>query len=58
MKIVALRIEKREAYASEYPNEIVGVVQILGSTGKMEVLLKPKTVANIFRLCIAYYACT
>jgi hypothetical protein len=51
MKIVALEIKKRESYDSEYPNEIVGVVQIVGETGKMEVRLFPKTVAEIFRLC-------
>jgi hypothetical protein len=51
MKIVALEIKKRENYDSEYPNEIVGVVQIVGETGKMEVRLFPKTVAEIFRLC-------
>ena len=51
MKIVALEIKKRESYDHEYPNEIVGVVQITGDTGKMEVRLFPKTVSEIFRLC-------
>lgn len=51
MKIVALEINKRQQYDREYPNEIVGVVQITGETGKMEVRLSPKTVAEIFRLC-------
>ena len=53
MKVVALEIKKRENYDSEYPNEIVGVVQITGETGKMEVRLRPKTVAEIFRMCKA-----
>ena len=51
MKVLSLEIKKRENYDSEYPNEIVGVVQITGETGKMEVRLFPKTVAAIFRLC-------
>jgi len=51
MKVVSLKIEKRENYDSDYPNEIVGVVQITGESGKMEVRLFPKTVAEIFRLC-------
>lgn len=51
MKILSLEIKKRESYDREYPNEIVGVVQITGETGKMEVRLFPKTVADIFRLC-------
>lgn len=51
MKILSLEIKKRESYDTEYPNEIVGVVQIIGETGKMEVRLFPKTVAAIFRMC-------
>jgi hypothetical protein len=51
MKIIALEIKKRQPYDSEYPSEMVGVVQIAGSTGKMEVRLSPKTVAEIFRMC-------
>jgi hypothetical protein len=51
MKILSLEIKKRDRYDAEYPNEIVGVVQIIGETGKMEVRLFPKTVAEIFRMC-------
>ena len=51
MKVVALEIKKREAYDSQYPNEIVGIVQIVGSTGKMEVRLHPKIVSAILKLC-------
>lgn len=53
MKILNLEIKKRESYDPEYPNEIVGLVRIIGETGKMEVKLTPKTVAGIFRLCKA-----
>ena len=51
MKVLKLDIRKHDSYGDEYPNEIVGIVQISGSTGKMEVRLRPKTVADIFRLC-------
>jgi hypothetical protein len=51
MKVISLEIKKRESYDSDYPNEVVGVVRITGETGKMEVRLFPKTVAQIFRLC-------
>ena len=34
MKIVSLEIKKRENYDSEYPNEIVGVVQITGESSR------------------------
>lgn len=50
MRVASLNIEKRESYVSEYPNEIVGIVQIVGSTGKMEVKLSSKTVSAIFNL--------
>lgn len=51
MKILSLEIKKRESYDNEYPNEIVGIVQIIGEIGKMEVRISPKTIAAIFRLC-------
>jgi hypothetical protein len=51
MRVLSLEVKKRESYDSEYPNEIVGVVQIVGETGKMEVRLHPKTVCEIFKLC-------
>jgi hypothetical protein len=51
MKFVALEINKRANYDHEYPNEIVGVVQMSGETGKLEVRLCPRTVAEIIRLC-------
>jgi hypothetical protein len=51
MQVVSLEIRKRDKYGEDYPNEIVGTVQVMGETGKMEVRLFPKTVAAIFRLC-------
>jgi len=51
MKVIALEIRKRESFDNQYPNEIVGIVQITGETGKMEVRLRPKTVADILRMC-------
>jgi hypothetical protein len=52
MKVVALEIKKRESY-EEYANEFVGVVQIVGGTGKMEVRLSPRTVLEIFKMCVS-----
>ena len=51
MKVISLEISKRGPYESEYPNEMVGTVQITGNTGKMEVRLTPRTLSEIFRLC-------
>ena len=46
MKILSLEIKKRESYDSEYPNEIVGVVQIIGETGKMVLHLGKAAYSN------------
>jgi len=53
MKVLKLEIRKHDQYNDDYKDEIVGTVQIAGETGKMEVRLFPKTVAEIFRLCKA-----
>jgi len=53
MKVVKLEIRKHDQYGDDYRDEIVGMVQIMGETGKMEVRLHPSTVAQIFRLCKA-----
>jgi len=51
MKVVKLEVRKHDQYNDDYKDEIVGMVQIVGETGKMEVRLRPRTVAKIFRLC-------
>ena len=51
MKVVKLEIRKQDQYGDEYKDEIVGMVQISGETGKMEVRLHPLTVSKIFKLC-------
>lgn len=51
MKVIKLEISKRQNYDDHYPNEIVGTVQIVGDTGKMEVRLHPATISKIYRLC-------
>ena len=50
MKVRNLLIERRENYATEYPNQIVGLVQIEGEHGKMEVKLTNGAIAEIFAL--------
>ena len=51
MKIVKLEIRKRETYDSQYPGEIVGLIEMTSENGKVEVKLSNKTVAEIFSLC-------
>lgn len=50
MKLENLNIDRREAYDADYPNMLVGVVQLKGEHGKMEVKLSNKTVSEIFAL--------
>jgi hypothetical protein len=50
MRFVNLKIERKEAYDSEYPNQLVGLVQLAGENGKQEVKLSSPTVSRIFEL--------
>ena len=49
MKVKNVHIERQESYG-EYPNMLVGLVQIQGEHGKMEVKLTNRVVAKIFSL--------
>lgn len=51
MKVIKLEIRRHDQYNDEYKDEIVGMVQITGETGKMEVRLHPATVSKIFKMC-------
>ena len=50
MKIQNLLIERKPQYDTEYPNMLVGLVQLQGQNGKMEVKLSNSTLAEIFAL--------
>jgi len=50
MKVENLIIERRESYDKDYPNMLVGLVQMKGEHGKMEVKLSNAVVAQIFAL--------
>jgi hypothetical protein len=50
MKVVNLVIERKPSYDSDYPNMLVGIVQIQGEHGKMEVKLSNQIVSQIFAL--------
>lgn len=52
MKVQNLLIERKSSYDSEYPNQLVGIVQIIGQHGKMEVKLSNAMVSQIFGLII------
>ena len=50
MKIQNLLIERKPQYDAEYPNMLVGLVQLQGQNGKMEVKLSNSTISEIFSL--------
>jgi len=50
MKVENLLIERKASYDTDYPNQLVGLVQLKGDNGKMEVKLSPAIVAKIFVL--------
>jgi len=50
MKIKNLHIERKEAFDPNYPNQLVGLVQLQGPHGKTEVKLSSLTVSDIFKL--------
>lgn len=50
MQVKNLVIERKESYDPDYPNQLVGLVQIKGDNGKMEVKLSNAVVAQIFGL--------
>lgn len=50
MQVINLNIERRPSYDHDWPNQLVGIAQLQGPHGKLEVKLSPSTVANIFEL--------
>jgi len=50
MKIANVRIERKPSYHDHYPNQLVGLVQLEGTSGKMEVKLTNKTLAQVFAI--------
>jgi len=50
MRVENLVIERKGSYDTDYPNQLVGLVQIKGEHGKMEVKLSSLVVGQIFGL--------
>jgi hypothetical protein len=50
VRINNLHIERKESFDQDYPNMLVGLVQIKGDHGKMEVKLSNTVVSRIFAL--------
>ena len=50
MKVQNLVVERKSSYDDDYPSMLVGIVQIVGDNGKMEVKLSNSSVAKIFSI--------
>lgn len=50
MKVETLNISRRASYDNDYPNMLVGIVQLQGEHGKTEVKLSNASVARIFAI--------
>lgn len=50
MKFVNLVIERKPSYDPDYPHELVGLVQLSGNRGKMEIRLSNDTISKILAI--------
>lgn len=50
MKVHNLIIERKPSYSEDYPNQLVGLVQLKGEHGKQEIRLSSGTLSRIFAL--------
>lgn len=48
MQIKSLDISRRPSYDSEYPNQLVGTVELVGALGAMKIILSPGALSRIF----------
>lgn len=48
MKLENLNIERKPSFDNDYPNQLVGIVQLQGAHGKVEAKLSTSVVAEIF----------
>jgi len=48
MQIKSLDISRRPSYDSDYPNQLVGTVELIGALGVMKIILSPGALSRIF----------
>lgn len=53
MQIKSLDISRRPSYDSEYPNQLVGTVELAGPNGAMKIVLSPGALSRIFGVIAA-----
>lgn len=53
MQIKSLDICRRPSYDSDYPNQLVGTVELVGPHGAMKIVLSPYALSRIFGVIAA-----
>lgn len=48
MQIKSLEIARRPSYDSDFPNQLVGTVELCGPNGAMKIVLSPGALSRIF----------
>lgn len=50
MEVKSLKVERRPSYDDNYPNMLVGTVEMVGPGGKVEVVLSNQSLSAIFQV--------
>lgn len=53
MQIKSLDISRRPSYDSDYPNQLVGTVELVGTNGAMKIVLSPNALSRVFGVIAA-----
>jgi len=53
MQIKSLEINRRPSYDSEYPNQLIGTVELVGPNGAMKIVLSPGALSRVFGVIAA-----
>lgn len=50
MRVETLTVERRPSYDSEYPNQLVGLVELKGTNGSQKIKLSNESLSKIFKV--------
>jgi hypothetical protein len=50
MQVESLDVQRRPSYDSDYPNMLVGMVTLKGSSGKQEIRLSNAALSRVFKV--------
>ena len=53
MQIKSLEINRRPSYDSDFPNQLIGTVELVGRNGAMKIVLSPGALSRIFGVIAA-----